>query len=374
MNFSFSELISYFGGFLGVVLATVILLTNRGKKEIKISLALFVLNVSVMIFLGALNFSGKLEYFPHLLRVDSPLGYLIGPFLFFYLYSSVKPDFRFRPVHLIHLIPFMLNVVEFLPFYFSNAEMKLEYYSQLKNNGTVLMLHHYILKSASVTIYFIAQLYFFIRIGFKRTDKKKERVYLNSWFVIFFTAQFILLFGVIADQLTGLKFLDDPYRFAMMMLSIFIYIIIIALLFYPRLLYGYQYEDVSKTKYGYSTLTEADKRILLENWNNYNEKEKLYLTPNLTITYAAKQVGVNSQHLSQVINEKTGLSFTDFINKQRVEESKNMLLSKEYSKLTIDAIAEKAGFNSKSPFYSSFKKFTGITPRQFVEQAKQNRK
>jgi AraC-like DNA-binding protein len=43
-----------------------------------------------------------------------------------------------------------------------------------------------------------------------------------------------------------------------------------------------------------------------------------------------------------------------------------LLSSVEFQKLTIEAIAEKAGFYSKSPFYSAFKKHAGMTPKEFV--------
>jgi YesN/AraC family two-component response regulator len=75
---------------------------------------------------------------------------------------------------------------------------------------------------------------------------------------------------------------------------------------------------------------------------------------------------VSANNLSQVINEKTGFNFNDYINTFRVEEAKNILTSPEYQKLTIEAIAEKAGFNSKSPFYTAFKKHAGMTPKEFA--------
>lgn len=59
-------------------------------------------------------------------------------------------------------------------------------------------------------------------------------------------------------------------------------------------------------------------------------------------------------------------NFNDFINAYRIEETISILTSSSLSKLTIEAIALKAGFNSKSTFYSAFKKQTGKTPKEFL--------
>jgi AraC-like DNA-binding protein len=69
----------------------------------------------------------------------------------------------------------------------------------------------------------------------------------------------------------------------------------------------------------------------------------------------------------QVINEKTKFNFNDYINTYRIEVAKELLISPENNKLTIDTIAEKAGFNSKSPFYIAFKKHSGMTPKSFIQ-------
>jgi YesN/AraC family two-component response regulator len=95
-------------------------------------------------------------------------------------------------------------------------------------------------------------------------------------------------------------------------------------------------------------------------------EEKPFLNPTISISDVAKLLNVNAQHLSQVINEKAKLNFSDFINSYRIKLAKEILNSPEYNKLTIDAIAEKAGFNSKSPFYIAFKKHTGMTPKAFI--------
>jgi len=54
------------------------------------------------------------------------------------------------------------------------------------------------------------------------------------------------------------------------------------------------------------------------------------------------------------------------INGFIVEESKDILRSAEFSKLTIHAISEKAGFKSKSAYYQAFKNEMGMTPKQFA--------
>jgi len=371
MGFSWVEQISYFGGILGLIITVVILTSNRGKKEVKLSLAFLIGNSSLLIFFGALNFSGNVEMVPHLIRLDSPLGYLVGPVAFFYTYASLKKNFRYRHKQLLHLLPAAINFFEFLPFYLSSKQDKLNYYYEFIENSSAILPFHYTMKAVSVGIYFIVQLYFFIRLVVMNPVLMKQGKYLFSWFLVFFTAQFIMLLGVFTDIFTGMHLFGDPYRFAMLMVNAFVYITTIGLLFNPRLLYGFELDQaVQKQKYGYSVLSEEDKKRLLKQWRNYIDLEKSYLNPNLNIREVASELNTNSQYLSQVINELTGLSFKDYINKLRIEESKRILLSDNFNILTIDAIAAKAGFNSKSAFYRSFKSFTGYTPRQFIEQNK----
>lgn len=49
----------------------------------------------------------------------------------------------------------------------------------------------------------------------------------------------------------------------------------------------------------------------------------------------------------------------------RVNDSKEMLLNPEYSNYSTEGIAKSVGFNSKSSFYTAFKKNTGLTPAEF---------
>ena len=100
------------------------------------------------------------------------------------------------------------------------------------------------------------------------------------------------------------------------------------------------------------------------------EKEKPYLNGKLSLKEVADSLNISVNHLSQVINEQTGMSFFDFVNKYRIEEVKVRLTDPKNEQFTLLAIAFDCGFNSKSSFNSIFKKIMGFTPSQFSKLGK----
>ncbi|WP_418510576.1 helix-turn-helix domain-containing protein [Corallibacter sp.] len=120
-------------------------------------------------------------------------------------------------------------------------------------------------------------------------------------------------------------------------------------------------------KYANSSIKSNIYDGLITKVKNSIESKKLYLNGKLTLNELAKSVNTNPKYLSQAINHSLELSFVDFINKYRVEESKKQLLKADNSILTLEAIGLKSGFNSKSSFFRAFKKHTNLTPKQFIE-------
>jgi len=371
MSFTFSELFNYFGGLLGIIVGMIIFFKMKGKKEIRISLALSILLASATVILGALMYSGKTGYVPHLIRIDSPIHYLFPPACFFYTYSSFHADFRFRWIHLLHLLPFFINIIEFLPFYLSSPEEKAEFYYGLVEGGSVIIPLHYLFKTTSVIAYFALQALYFLKFRQKVTDNGQKSLVL--WFTIFLSGQLMLGLGFLTDHITGLNLFEDPYRYAITMVTLFLYTSTVALLFFPDLLYGYlTSQKRSVIKYSRSLLNENNKNEILERFMTFlQDQSKPWLNSKLSLQDASRAINVTPKELSQVINEKTLLNFNDHINFYRIEEAKHILASDEVNKMTIDAIALKAGFNSKSPFYQAFKKHTGMTPRQFISTLNQ---
>jgi AraC-like DNA-binding protein len=368
MHYFISEMVSYFGGLMGIILFIVTLSTSKKTKAIKYCLTSFLMVWSAVIIMGALIYSGKIVFLIHLLRLDSPLHYLLGPTVYFFTLSTLKPEFKFKKNHLLHLLPFAINFIEFLPFYFNTAEFKLHYYQNLVARGTVIMPVHYLLKTLSLSGYFVAQLFLFKKYQIKKLQEDKSKHYKVSWFIIYFGCQLILTTTSLIEHFLGSHLFGDPYRFSINIVTFFLYCIMIGLLFFPSVLYGNTVVEKEITKkYKYSKLSNEVKEDILNHLNNFMKGDKKpFLNEKISLDEVSKVLKVSSQQISQVINEKTNLNFNDFVNGYRIEEAKQMLLSNTYSKLTIDAIAQKSGFRSKSAFYLAFKKNSGNTPKEFI--------
>ena len=98
--------------------------------------------------------------------------------------------------------------------------------------------------------------------------------------------------------------------------------------------------------------------------------EKPYLDNELGLPQLAAEMGISSHDLSYLLNEGFGKNFFQFINTYRVAEAKQLMLSEKHKHLNLLGIAYSAGFNSKTTFNTSFKKETGLSPSQFIQQFK----
>ncbi|MBE7026976.1 MAG: helix-turn-helix domain-containing protein [Ruminococcaceae bacterium] len=85
-------------------------------------------------------------------------------------------------------------------------------------------------------------------------------------------------------------------------------------------------------------------------------------TTNISASEVASSMFISRRHLSRIMNEVYGMSFSKKIASMRVSYAKELLKS---STLSIQQIAEKSGFSSSQIFCKTFKKITGITPREY---------
>ena len=97
------------------------------------------------------------------------------------------------------------------------------------------------------------------------------------------------------------------------------------------------------------------------------DNQKLYLDEKLTLPKLASELDILPNYLSQVINERYGKNFYDYINTFRVAEFQKIIQDPKKRHYTLLTLALECGFNSKSSFNKYFKKSTGQTPSEYLE-------
>lgn len=125
-----------------------------------------------------------------------------------------------------------------------------------------------------------------------------------------------------------------------------------------------------KEKYTYNNLSNDDKQILASRILRVMETCGEIYSPEFSLERLSELVGSRYKLVSQVINETCQMNFSTFLNEYRVKEACRQMSDREhYGNLTIEAISQGVGFKSRASFISAFKKFTGLTPSQFLKIA-----
>jgi AraC-like DNA-binding protein len=119
-------------------------------------------------------------------------------------------------------------------------------------------------------------------------------------------------------------------------------------------------QDVAPAKAA-STLVERDWRALGERWSLQVAAAGWWQEPDLSLADLARRLGTNTQYLSRALNDGLGQSFSQFVNRLRVEEAKRRLADAA----DITTIALEVGFGSKASFNRAFRTIVGTTPSDY---------
>ncbi|WP_088006141.1 AraC family transcriptional regulator [Indiicoccus explosivorum] len=82
----------------------------------------------------------------------------------------------------------------------------------------------------------------------------------------------------------------------------------------------------------------------------------------LSVEDIAKHFHISTSHLSRIFREHAGITLVEYLNVRRVEESQYYL---RHSNKSISAISSQFHFCNQSYFTRIFKKYSGVTPKQF---------
>jgi len=105
---------------------------------------------------------------------------------------------------------------------------------------------------------------------------------------------------------------------------------------------------------------KGKKNKTIEDIKEYIENN---LNKRITLNQTAATFGFNPNYLSQLFTKHVGCSFIDYVNGQKINRAK-ILLSDSDTK--VYEISEQMGFDSAFYFSKVFKKYTGLSPREYM--------
>jgi AraC-like DNA-binding protein len=97
----------------------------------------------------------------------------------------------------------------------------------------------------------------------------------------------------------------------------------------------------------------------------YMRDEKPHLDPRLTLDKLATAVAMPPRELSQALGASKDENFYNFINRHRVSEARQLLVSPREARTSVEAIGLMSGFRSRSTFYEAFRREVQMTPAEF---------
>jgi PAS domain S-box-containing protein len=118
-----------------------------------------------------------------------------------------------------------------------------------------------------------------------------------------------------------------------------------------------------------SPMADQDEQQLLAKIKELFEKDHLYQHKHLQLGDVAERLQISPRKLSETLKKIENCSFNGFINQYRIRAAVSMLTDPKFKNWKMEAIGDRAGFNSKASFYSVFKAVTGETPANFVKHA-----
>ncbi|MEJ8560051.1 AraC family transcriptional regulator [Yoonia sp. GPGPB17] len=184
------------------------------------------------------------------------------------------------------------------------------------------------------------------------------------WFLVLLSVQATMAAFEIYDQLTQ-SGLSSP---TIMDIGEFFLLFIMSLLALNHVVQSRERQEVAPqpeqepSKYERSALTAQQAGRVAQQLDQTMARDGLYRDPFLNLSTLSARAHVKSHRVSQVLNTHIGRSFFDYVNGWRIDAAKRQLADEQ---LTIVAIFQEVGFNSRSTFYTAFKKETGLTPTEY---------
>jgi AraC-like DNA-binding protein len=372
-----------------LLLSLLFLIVKSKNKKANVFLGIFLLSIAFQIFN---DFIGELpieEEFGISMFIIDPFLFAL-PILFFYLLTTIN-----KRIENWHYLLFIPGIIHNLLLHFGGfllSENWLSIYEPIFYFSEILLI---------VYAFRILQVHKKNISDFYSELEHKSLTWLKSIFMLVILMHLFNIVTVFFD-LSNVEILELVVENVSFGLLVFI-IIWIAYngLSQPQIfLQPLFHKPKNVTKNGMPNLASRQKRTIEKNIQSANEElqttgiedsnrsesdiqqfniirsqiqqQGLFTNPILNLRTLALELDLKEKELSRLINECGKVNFYQFINEYRIEKFKQLVQSSKFQQFSILGLASEAGFSSKSTFYAAFKKFEGMSPKQYENSIKKS--
>lgn len=371
------DLVIFLGVFQGIFISWFFI--RSGKQDVKPNLyqGFLLLFLSLAMFEELLNNTGYIVKVLAISNFAEPFNFAFGPLAFLYIRSLLYPDSK-RKIWP-HFLLFGFWVLYMVPYIIQPDELKYNSYVGTKHldwayldvisrfSDDPFRIRDYI--NLFTGIHFSGYIMAMFYLVLKRMKELNKRLFglrdqklklarnvgIHFLIIILIFAFVKFYFGAdIGDYLisTYLSFMIFSTSWMVIKNSAF----------FGQPQFFLQFPGV---KYEKSSLSEQEKLAIHQKILKEMEENRYFAGNLASLSDLAHTIRESSHHVSQVINEVMGKGFFEMLAWYRVEEAKRIIREDREAKLTVEEIAERVGYNSKSSFNTVFKKQTDQTPSEF---------
>ncbi|HTM97280.1 MAG TPA: helix-turn-helix transcriptional regulator [Pedobacter sp.] len=344
---------SALGVFNGLIIASYLLFVKKPKSTASFFLGLLLLSICFKICKSFIFY-----FYPTLPGIYIEIGVLgssfVGPSLFYFIKSTLDKDLKNNKMRVGTYLFWGLAIISAILIvpYNDNPDIWNKYI------GTII--------SVQFVVYLILSGWLLRNLLAKLFLKAEKLSSTETLILSVFIGNTII---PIAFKLSIFDFFNGPCISGALCFSLILYVNL------------FMFVSRRKTSNLFSSLPDtiryANKKIANEQAHNLTEKlrkiiteEELYKNPDLKLSDLARKINVSAHQLSQLLNDNLNKSFATYINEYRINEACERIANDNMIKL--EAIGYEVGFNSKSTFYSAFKKLKNTTPTLYKESVSLN--
>ncbi|AQG79130.1 helix-turn-helix domain-containing protein [Spirosoma montaniterrae] len=379
-------LIMLLGVAQGIFLGIFFLTGERGRTVANRCLGWFMLAISAVtaeIFLGYTNYMFRVLW---LVDFSEQFNFLVGPLFYFFVYARLYDQLPKRWVW--HLVPFSLWCLNAITWFYQPVEFKYNaYISAYHPELSFVRFNEYIPHDFTELRDYVSELTLLSCFIYSMLSMVAVwQAYRQAGRTL---GQFV---SVQLTQLRNLAILNLTFPLLIVVvkpqfeedLGDYILACYVTVLIYTTCFLVMRGSDFFRTapmpalvadestptvepkrKYEKSALSEELEEAVLIRLARLLDTEKPYLQADLSLPKLAERLQTSPHHLSQLLNDRLGQSFFDWLAAHRIAEAQQLLNNSATAHLKIDEIAERVGYNSPSAFHTAFKRITGQTPAQF---------